>query len=547
MSTEQRRELDELRALKAKLEENERLYQAILRTTFDGYWTVDLEGRFVDVNQAYCDLIGYSREELLARRISDVEANETPEDTGRHIRMVLERGSDRFETRHRRKDGQLIDVEVNTVFLPRAGGQLVVFLRDLTERKRVEAERAELLRREQEARLLAEQANRAKDAFLATLSHELRTPLTPILAWAQLMQMGEMSADNVRRAGETIERSARAQSQLIDDLLDVSKIVKGKVTIEKEHVSPVSPLMAAVESLRPQAQSKSIHIELDVATRPVTVFADPMRLQQVFSNLLANAIKFTPVDGGVRVSLELQDHDAGGRPGSFVLVQVKDTGRGIHPKFVDRIFEPFVQEDESTSRAGGGLGLGLAIVKSLVEIHQGRVEVESEGEGKGATFSVWLPVSEAHETLAQPSDRAPLAASSPDRQLEGLRVLVVDDEPSSCEAIAEILRSAGAEVTTSHSAGAALAQLGDSRPDVVVSDIAMPGWDGYALLQEIRANDRADGRALLPVIALTAYASPQDAHGALAAGFQLHVAKPVDARRLIAAVQQVMESRATVT
>lgn len=524
--------------------DSRRHYQSVLRTSIDGYWTVDREGRFLEVNDAYAQLIGYSQEELRRMAIRDVEALEDPEATALHLEKVMRDGSDRFQTRHRRKDGQLVDIEVSCVYVPEGGGRFIVFLRDVTERTRVEAERAELLQRAQHARALAEQANRTKDEFLATLSHELRTPLSTILSWAHLIRDGQLSPEKIQRGAEMIERSARTQAQLVEDLLDVSRIAKGKLSVEKVEVDPIAPLFAAVEAIRPQAQAKEIELELDGVPVRGVVHGDPTRLQQVFWNLVSNAVKFTPRRGRVRLNVGEAERDGRGRTGPFACVRVQDTGQGIPPGMLTSIFDPFTQKDSSTTRAERGLGLGLAIVKNLVELHDGSVQAESAGEGTGATFTVWLPLRRERDARV-PAEAQPAPPRRRDlaRPLEGVRVLVVDDEADACEAMSEVLGQEGAEVQTARSATEALERVRTSRPDVLLSDIAMPAHDGYWLLRELQAEASANDREPPRVIALSAHTGPHDVERARAAGFQQHLAKPVEAGYLVAAIQDVLNAR----
>ncbi len=536
------RDVSERKRFEEVLRERERHYETVLRTSIDGYWTTDLQGRFLEVNQAYCDLIGYSSEELLQMSIRDVEAQESAAETARHIEALTRNGSDRFLTRHRRKDETTVDIEVSTVYLPESGGRLVVFLRDVTERVRAEAERGELLRREQEARTLAEEASRAKDAFLATLSHELRTPLSPILLYAQMLKKGRLGLDRVEHAAAAIERNALMQAQLVDDLLDVSRITKGKLTIEKIYVDPAAPLLAALESIRPLAREKQVEVELEESARLGLVHADPMRLQQVFSNLLANAVKFTQAGGRVTVRVEPAERDGRGRAGRFIQVAVHDTGRGIGPEALPHIFEPFAQEDSSSTRTSGGLGLGLAIVERLLDLHDGSAAAESPGVGKGATFTVWLPLIAPAQADAPPWEQAAPTASSdqPPGHLSGLDVLVVDDDRLGREAVAQLLSLEGARVRTASSAAEALERITQAPPQVLLADIAMPLRDGYSLLAELRAQERAQGRPPLPAVALTALAGEHDLARACEVGFQRHLAKPVDAGALVSAVRQVV-------
>lgn len=386
---------------------------------------------------------------------------------------------------------------------------------------------------EQAARAEAETANRMKDEFLATLSHELRTPLNAILGWAQMLQIASLDPETSRQAVEAIVRNAKSQAQLINDLLDVSRIISGKIRLERRSVNLGHVIATAVESCRPAAAEKEIdlNVEIEATTggpADMRVIGDVMRLQQVVWNLLSNAIKFTPEGGHVEVRLR--------RSGHLAEVVVRDSGRGIRPEFLSVIFERFRQADSSSTRTHAGLGLGLAIVRHLVELHGGTVRAYSEGEGLGATFTVELPLIEGGrvEAIAH-GNGAGLMNGGGARPLRGLKVLVVDDEPDARKYVAKALSIHGAETHVAGSAEEGVSVLAERRPDVIVSDIAMPQQDGYAFLRRVRSLTEEQGGGT-PAIALTAYASEQDKARSLAAGFQIHVSKPVEAADLVAAV-----------
>ena len=392
------------------------------------------------------------------------------------------------------------------------------------ERTRDEAERERLLRREQDARATAEAANRGKDQFLATLSHELRTPLNAVYGWARMLRDGQVPADEADRALEAIIRNANSQVQLIDDLLDVSRIVTGKMRLDVRAVDMSTVIESAMDAVRPAATAKGIRLQsvLDPRAGPIT--GDPARLQQVMWNLLMNAVKFTPRGGRVQVHL-LRVH-------SHVEIVVSDTGQGIAPEMLFSIFDRFRQADSSTTRAHGGLGLGLALVKHLVELHGGSVVAESGGAEKGATFVVRLPLPIAEVAAAWASRRHPTAADvelppPAGLRLDGVRVLVVDDDADALLLASAMLTTAGASVTTCSSVRDALDAFDRSRPDVLVSDIEMPGEDGYSLIRKVRAlEDHRGGK--VPAVALTAYGSTHDRMVSLNAGYSMHVPKPVD-------------------
>jgi PAS domain S-box-containing protein len=398
------------------------------------------------------------------------------------------------------------------------GSQVAQFL----ERKRVEDERGELLASERAARRQAEEANRAKDEFLATLSHELRTPLNAIVGWAHVLRSGVTDQATTERGLDVIERNARTQARLIDDVLDVSRIVAGKLRLNFTLVDLPHVIEAALDAVRPAAENKGVQLQpvLDPDAGPVSGDAD--RLQQVVWNLLSNAIKFTPRGGHVQVRLWKVD--------SHVEIVVADDGAGIAPEFVAHVFERFRQADSSSTRTHGGLGLGLAIVRHLVELHGGAVAVTSAGVGHGSTFTVKLPLG-----AATPGPEPALATPAPE-SVAGIKVLVVEDEPDGLDLVVTLLAGLGAEVRGVASADAALVALQEARFDVLLSDIEMPGQDGYALIREVRARALEGRGPRLHAAAFTAYARPEDRDRALAAGFDAHITKPVSPNELVRVV-----------
>lgn len=377
----------------------------------------------------------------------------------------------------------------------------------------------------------AEEANSLKDEFLATVSHELRTPLMAVLGWAHLLRSNNLDEAGQRRAVETIERNARAQQQLIEDLLDVSRIITGKLRLDVRPVAPASFIDAAVESVRPAADAKEIQLEILSDPNIGNISGDAGRLQQVVWNLLSNAIKFTPRGG--RAQLRLR------RTSTHVEISVTDSGQGIKKDFLPYVFERFRQADMKTTRAHGGLGLGLAIVRQLVELHGGTVGVTSEGEGKGATFVVKLPVLPVYQNAPVTRQQNPpdIEAGPTDHatDLAGLKVLVVDDEADTCELLRSFLSRCGADVSAARSASEAFSLFKLVHPDVVVSDIGMPFEDGYELIRQVRALPEVNGGGV-PAVALTAYARPEDRMKALRAGYQMHVAKPIQLDELVSIV-----------
>lgn len=381
----------------------------------------------------------------------------------------------------------------------------------------------ELENRVKERTAELEQLSRLKDEFLATMSHELRTPLNAIFGWVTLLRTRRLDEPTQERALETIERNARAQKRLIEDLLDVSRIVTGKVALEILPVNPQRVVEAALETMQPAAQTKGITLVPLLDTGTATVRGDFARLQQIVCNLLSNAIKFTPSGGRVEVTLAHRNGEAE--------ISVSDSGQGIKPEFLPLVFDRFRQEDGSISRRHGGLGLGLAIVRHLVELHAGSVEAFSEGEGKGSRFVVRLPtrLGLAKSGAGEETSAPPVGVSS--TMLAGIRLLVVDDEPGARELIANVLQGYGAEVCLAESGQAALTKIFEQRPHVLVADLGMPGMDGYGLIEQVRALD-PDFGGRTPAIAVTGYASPVDRLRALQAGYQNHVAKPVEPHEL---------------
>ncbi len=397
-------------------------------------------------------------------------------------------------------------------------------------RRRLEAERDALLDNErrlrgeaERARGEAERANRLKDEFLATLSHELRTPLNAMLGWAHLLRQGGLSPDRQERALETIERNAKSQAKLIDDLLDISRIIAGKLVLQLRDVALVHVVDTALDALKPAADAKNVLLRKEDDTAMGPVPGEPERLQQVVWNLLSNAIKFTPEGGTVTVRLL-------NREGRAVL-EVSDTGQGIKPEFLPHVFDRFRQEDGSTTRRAGGLGLGLAITRHLVELHGGTVGVSSEGEGQGATFTVTLPMREA----GIPREETQPVRGGPASRLSGLRVLVVDDELDARELVANVLGLEGADVRTAAGGREALLLIEEWGPQVLVSDIGMPGMSGYDFIKAVRALPPERG-GWVAAAALTAYASAEDRHRAMLAGYQMHISKPVNPERLVRVV-----------
>ncbi len=515
---------------------NERL-AAIVESSDDIIASKDLDGVITSWNKGAERVLGYSAEEVIGKHVSMLMPPELVEDMPK-ILARIRRGEkvDHYQTRRRRKDGAIIDVSLTVSPIRDAEGRVIgasKIGRDVTAEKQAREEREELLEAAQKARADAEAANRLKDEFLATLSHELRTPLNAILGWARILGTGTLDPEDLKEGLAVIDRNARVQVQIIEDLLDISRIVSGTMRLDVQRVNLDEVIDAAITAATPAARAKEVRITkvLDPLAGPVS--GDPARLQQIVWNLLTNAVKFTPKGGRVQVLLE--------RVNSHVEISVIDTGIGIRPEFLPHIFERFSQADSSTTRRHGGLGLGLAIVKQLAELHGGTVRAKSPGEGQGSTFVVSLPITVVHEARpekARPKEEQLGGYDCSDKPLEGIRVLVVDDEPDARQLVRRVLTECGADVTVADSAAEAVGLIEALRPDILVSDVGMPDQDGYDLIRQVR---RRIAAKTLPAVALTAFARSEDRRRALLAGFQTHVAKPVDPAELVAVVASLVE------
>jgi PAS domain S-box-containing protein len=452
------------------------------------------------------------------------------EEDARRWRHSIESGEPfQHESRFRRSDGVYRWHLTRASAMRHAEGSIVIWVgssTDIEDRKSVEEN---LVRQYAESETLS----RAKDEFLATSSHELRTPLTSILGWSELLVTGELDAETQREAIDSIRQSAMAQSRLIDDMLDVSRLLTGKLELNSEMVDVAAPLLLAIRAIAPAAEKKHIRLQKSLARDASRVYGDATRLQQIFWNILSNAVKFTPARGSIRVRLSSAD--------SKVEVEVSDTGKGIGRDFLPRVFESLSQEGGSSTREHGGLGLGLSIVKQLVEMQGGTVRAESEGQGRGSIFTVSLPAQEPITTGQRPWSTVGDAIGAPARDetdsVTGMRVLVVDDEPDTRKMIATILRGAGAFVVTATSAAEGFEQLSEQAFHVLVSDIAMPAEDGHSLARRIRARD--DEKSRIPAVAVTAYGGPLQRGLALSAGFDDYVKKPFAPQALVRAVAGV--------
>ena len=516
-----RRQADE--ALRA----SEQFNRSIIESSRDTFMTLTLEGTLLWMSDIGWRVLGEEvAQKLIGASWIDVWLAEDRVPAAAAVQTASQGGEGKFVGRYD-VAGEQRWWNVALSPIPDAAGKperLLAVARDITER-------VLLLESERAARATAERANHMKDDFLATLSHELRTPLGAILGWSQILRRGGRGEADLQKGLDTIERNARAQTRLIEDLLDLSRITSGKVRLDAQPLEPAAFVEAALETVKPAADAKGVRLEsvLDRDAGPIS--GDPHRMQQVVWNLLSNAIKFTPKGGKVHVTL--------GRVNSHVEIAVSDTGQGIEPEFLTHVFERFRQADASTTRRYAGLGLGLAIVKHLVELHGGTVWADSEGHGRGATFTVRLPLMAVQrkareEAWVHPKTDKGIPVDFMAMDLSGVKVLVVEDEDDSRELIRRVLEDCHARVFPAASAAEALRLIEIERPDVLVSDIGMPGVDGYELLRQVRARGESGGR--IPAIALTAFARSEDRTRALRAGFMVHCAKPIEPSELVAAV-----------
>ncbi len=532
--------------IEAAVAREHRRMHAILDTALDAVIGMDHDGRITDFNPAAERIFGYSRAAAVGQELANLLIPEHLRASHRHgLQHYLATGQGplidkRVETTAWHADGHEFPAEVAITRVVDTDPPLFTgYVRDLTTRFQAEQERDQLLQRALDARREAEAANRAKDEFLATLSHELRTPLNAIAGWTRMLLAGTMDPASATRALQVIDRNAQLQVQLVSDILDVSRIVTGGLKLELQPVDLGSVIGAALDVVRPAAEAKQILLSARLASPAQVVEADPQRVQQIIWNLLANAVKFTPPRGRVNVSL-----DEG--PNQTVTIRVEDNGPGIAADFLPYVFERFRQADSSSSREHGGLGLGLAIVRHLTELHGGTVRAESEGPGEGATFIVTLPRIDRTPTVAEAGGHGmpvetdtPTAGRAP--SLAGIRVLIVDDDEDARELITAILRGAGAEVQIASSAREALRHLDASQPDVLLSDIVMPGTDGFDLIRDVRRLDDARRRHL-PAAAITAYPGDTARKQALKAGYDRCVSKPLQAKAVIQTVLSLVRS-----
>jgi PAS domain S-box-containing protein len=518
-------------------------YRRLFESARDGILILDAASlRITDVNPFMMELLGYSREEFLGRELWEIGLFSDKAASKHAFRELQKKGYLRYEDLPlETTDGTRREVEfVSNVYEEDGHQVLQCNIRDITDRKQAEEERKLLLASAQSARAEADAANGIKDEFLATVSHELRTPLTAILGWSQMLASGKLDEPESKRAVETILRNARAQREIIDDLLDISRIITGKLRLDIGSVEIKRMIEAVVEGMRPAADARKIHLEISIDPETGSISGDPDRLQQIVWNLLSNAIKFTPEGGRVGVRLARND--------SQVEITISDTGQGIDPELLLHVFDRFRQFDSTSRRRHGGLGLGLSIVRQLVELHGGTVTAESPGAGAGTTFKVSLPVTRVpadtsgREETSQRGIEGSIS-TNPRPALNGIRVLVVDDERDSRELVAAALMVHGAEVVALESSIEALKEMKRRPFDLLLSDIGMPEMDGYWLIKKVRQLP-AEGGGRIPAAALTAYAGVEDRRRVLLAGYQMHIPKPIEPAELTSIVASLAKRNA---
>ncbi|OUL18896.1 hybrid sensor histidine kinase/response regulator [Nostoc sp. RF31YmG] len=507
------------------LRQTDDMLRAVVNASPIAIITLHVDGRVMTWNPAAQEIYGWDAKEIIDRRLPLVSGDEQEIFERNFQRALHNETVNNLEIQQHHKKGAVVDISLSLAPVYDAQNQpyaVVMTAVDITKRKQIEAERISLLKREQTARANAEAASRLKDEFLAVLSHELRTPLNAILGWIKLLRKGHLDQATVNRALEVIDRNTTFQAQMIEELLDLSRIIQGKLKLEIHPVNLVSVVEATAETLRPAAEAKSVEVQLILDHNLGMIAGNANRLQQICWNLLSNAIKFTPKGGQVIVRSQKVD--------SYAQLQVADTGIGISADFLPHVFEYFRQADASTTRSTGGLGLGLAVSRYLVEMHGGTLEVTSPGEGQGATFTVMLPFRSAQAQIEQ--TQAPLDFTC---ELRGIKAIVVDAQTDSRELIVFVLEQQGAEVISAASASEALEKLTQYKPDILITDISMPNEDGSTLLEKVRTLLQKQG-ANLPALAITAHAGAEDRQQAISAGFQLHLAKPIDPSELVKAV-----------
>ena len=534
--------LARLRAEEALRKQSEWL-RITLSSIGDAVVSTDAEGNVTFMNTVAESLTSWTQTEAIGRPLPEV------------FRIVNEQSRQPVDNPALRalREGAIVGLANHTILIAKNGTEwpiddsaapirnelgevfgVVLVFRDITERKKSEIERNRLLASAEAARQEAEAANRLKDEFLATASHELRTPLSAVVGWSRLLREGKLDSEGSARALEAIERNAHLQTKLIEDLLDISRIITGKLTLDRQPTEMAHVVNDALNTVRPAAEAKNITITTSFDSQAEPVLGDPNRLQQVVWNLLSNAVKFTPKDGHIGVALLRVD--------SQVEISVSDSGEGISPEFLPYVFERFRQADGRTTRQHGGLGLGLAIVRHLVESHGGSVNATSDGKGRGATFSVLLPILGVYgvagletEARTHALTKKRLSIECPPK-LDGVRVLVVDDDLDTRQMLEAVLSQCEADVVTAGSVVEALQEIERQKPDVLVSDIGMPDQDGYEFIQRVREMEAKHEDKAMPALALTAYAKAEDRVRALSGGYQVHLAKPVEPAEFVLVV-----------
>jgi len=516
----------------------------------DAVISTDVEGRVTFMNRVAEFLTGWGEAEALGRSLTDIfqilneESRQPVENPALRALSAVTIVGLANHTILIAKDGTEWPIDDTAAPIRSQEGEVlgvVLVFRDISERKRMELERDRLLASAQAAQKEAEHASRLKDEFLATASHELRTPLTAVVGWSRMLRTGKLDAENSARALEAIERNATLQTKLIDDLLDVSRIITGKLILDRRAIEMAHVLSDAVNTVRPAADAKNIAIVTSFDAEAGPVLGDANRLQQVVWNLLSNAVKFTPKNGRIEVGLQ--------RVNSQAEISVRDSGEGISSEFLPYVFDRFRQGDGKTTRLHSGLGLGLAIVRQLVELHGGTVNAHSDGPGRGATFKLRLPVlsinsktAACDSTLTKARVTNGLSIECPPR-LDGVRVLVVDDDSDTRQMLKAVLCECQAHVIIAASAAEAIEEIERRKPDVLVSDLGMPEQDGYELIKKVRGMESADNTARIPALALTAYAKAEDRVRALASGYQVHLSKPVEPAEFILVVANLAGRR----
>jgi PAS domain S-box-containing protein len=520
-----------IRARRAEdeLRQSEQRFRAIYHQARSGIALLDEQGRFADVNPEMIRMLGRGREELIGRSIGAFAPAQWQNLVQAQIATpIANRPPWRGEFPLRQPDGTLVHLEWNISSHAEPGVRIAIAI-DISERHELEQRRHDVLEREQAARRVAERHSRTKDDFIAVLSHELRTPLNAIVGWVHILKRRGITPEGVRGL-EAIERNAKTQARIISDILDVSRINSGKLRLAREWADPAELVTSSLDALEASIADRKLRVDTEIQGSHEPAWLDPARFQQIFWNLMTNAVKFSPEGGRVLVRLA--------RTGDRLVLEVQDFGQGIAPDFLPHLFDRFSQSDAPGNRRHGGLGLGLSIVKHLVDLHGGTVEADSGGEGHGTRMRVELPVEHAAEGAGDSpeTEGGPESELPGDAALEGLDVLVVEDDAEACEMMTLVLADRGLQVRTAADYDRALAALDAAWPDVLVSDIGLPGRDGYELVRRVRQIQADRGRTHLPIIALTAFGRAEDRQKTTEAGFDVHLSKPIKPHQLLEAI-----------